>query len=85
MHRAWQAAKLLAPMIRSAVADGRISAMIRTPKEFMQAVLIESNPSYIAVEKLLGARSPFRLDFLPIYEHIVRYPQGLWNRQEHVS
>jgi len=71
----WRIARALPAAARFAFAEGKLPAMLRSPHEALDK--LENDKDDLAIHKLLSPKSPFRDDFLPIYESMRRYPNGI--------
>jgi hypothetical protein len=53
--------------------------VIRSLQEYVRMIYVEQTfkkRGYMSVEELLEPSSLFHADFLPIYEHLMRFPVG---------
>ena len=81
VQRAWRVMRVLPAAARSALLDRQLVAMIRSPRDAYRQLHRERalllNQDDMSIGKLLDPRSPFHADFLPIYEYVRRYPDGV--------
>ncbi len=86
MQRAWRVIQILPMAARSVLLDRQLVAMARSPREAYRQLQREREKSAkrddMAIDKLLNPRSPFHADFLPICEHVRRYPNGVVHSQD---
>jgi len=75
VQHAWRVIRVLPIAARSALLDRQMVAMARSPREAYRK--LRHNQDDMSIDKLLDPRSPFHADFLPIYEHVRRYPDGV--------
>jgi glycosyltransferase domain-containing protein len=61
---------------RSAVLDKKMFAILRNPRGFARVVRLEHKQGYLSADRLLNPRTPFHSDFLPIYESVMKGPDG---------
>jgi glycosyltransferase domain-containing protein len=67
IQQIWRVIQILPAAARSAIIDRKLVAMGQSPREAYKKLRLE--------RELTG--SPFRDDLLPIYEHVMRYPNGI--------
>jgi len=81
VRRAWRVIQVLPAAARSALLDLQLVAMARSPREAYHKLQCEraraAKQNDMTIDKLLSPQSPFHADFLPIYEHVRRYPDGV--------
>lgn len=81
VQRAWRVIRVLPMAARSALLDRQLVAMARSPREAYRKLQCEraraAGQDDMSIDRLLNPRSPFHADFLPIYEHVRRYPDGV--------
>jgi len=76
MKRAQKAMRILRIAANLALLDHGFGTMIKTPRQFVKAAYLEQAMSarqprgYVSIDSLLKKRSPFRNDFLPVYESL---------------
>ena len=78
-------AEILPDAARVALLDRRLARMIRAPRRAYDEMRAErvlrwkirSKMGYMSTAQLMDQRSPYRNDFLPIYESVTRYPDGV--------
>ena len=94
--RSWQVIRVLPAAIHSALFDRQLIAMVRSPRRAFRQLqygyskrreerLAKQDPMYIG--RLLDDRTPFHADFLPVYEHVIRYSNGVapaLRKEEHI-
>lgn len=81
MQRVWRVIQILPAAARSALLDHQLVAMIRSPREAYRQLQREraraAGQDDMSIDNLLSPHSPFHVDFLPIYEQVRRYPDGV--------
>ena len=83
VQRTWRVIQILPAAARLALLDRQLIAMARSPREAYRQLHRERKREWVAnrddmlIDRLLDTRSPFYADFLPIYEYVRRYPDGV--------
>jgi glycosyltransferase domain-containing protein len=81
LGRAWYRVQVLPDAARVAVLDRRLPAILSSPavayKALQRERRLRTRVDAIPIGTLLDRGAPHRADFLPIYESIVRYPDGV--------
>ena len=75
----WRLIKVLPVAARSALLHRQLLVMARAPREAYRRLRCEQDAmsDAMSISKLLHAGSPLRTDFLPIYEYVSHYPDGV--------
>ena len=73
--------EILPDAARVALIDRKIARMIQAPRraygELRDERALREKMGDMSIAQLMDERSPYRADFMPIYEHVVRYPDGI--------
>ena len=81
VQRVWRVIQILPAAAGSALLDRQLVAMARSPREAYRQLHREraraARQDDMSIDKLLDPQAPFHADFLPIYEHVGRYPNGV--------
>jgi glycosyltransferase domain-containing protein len=83
LSRVSRVIRLLPGTALFALHRGRISRMLRSPRETLR--LVENERDKLSIDKLLDRNFPFHCDFLPIYECMIHYPQGEQRQPNNIS
>lgn len=75
MSRAWRIICILPAVVRFVFFKGQLLPALHSPRECIFKLYCDQDD--LAIDKLLLPQSPFYSDFLPVYEAMINYPNGI--------